>query len=153
MQGHELKQNVFSSAFFGSDTVSFQLYSSILDDESELESMEIGMQAVFAVKKYRNKNDRRNGVGCFDLEEVLNSTGDATEDQQSCTPSVSQEPFLVSHRVQLSYDKYIRKYHTRVENNKPIELQSAKQKVPRWSIIYITDLGGATAQSRRCGNG
>jgi hypothetical protein len=55
LQGHELKQNVFSSAFFGSDTVSFQLYSSILDDESELESMEIGMQAVFSVKKYRNK--------------------------------------------------------------------------------------------------
>ena len=62
LDGHELKQNVFSSALSGSDGVSFQLYSSILDDESELEAMEIGAQAVFAVKKYRDGNDRRIGM-------------------------------------------------------------------------------------------
>lgn len=127
LDGHELKQNVFSSALSGSDGVSFQLYSSILDDESELEAMEIGAQAVFAVKKYRDGNDRRIGVGCFDSEEVLNSTGDATEYHRSRIASVCQEPFLVPSRVQLSYDKYVRRYHTRVENNKPIEQQSAKR--------------------------
>jgi hypothetical protein len=127
LDGHELKQNVFSSALSGSDGISFQLYSSILDDESELEAMEIGAQAVFAVKKYRDGNDRRIGVGCFDSEEVLNLTGNATEYHRSRIASVRQEPFLVPSRVQLSYDKYVRKYHTRVENNKPIEQQSAKR--------------------------